>query len=133
MAAILAERWQDPVLLRPLETWDSRMQSEIESEILGRMAEGNRDFVVDLGAVTHIKFSVLPDLLGFHRQLRALGGSVALCGPSPYLLNILAAGDVPGTIPIYPSEACAALGTVGASAASLFWQEGERERSGLGV
>jgi len=130
---VMDDRWQDPVLLRPLETWDNRLQSEIEAEILGRMADGNRDFVVDLGMVTHIKYSVLPELLAFHRQLHALGGSLALCGPSAYLLNILAAGDVPGTVPIYPSEACAALGTFGASAASLLWQEGERERSGLGI
>ncbi len=131
--ALLADGWRDPVLLRPLEEWDSRLQSEIESEILGLMADGHRDFMIDLGAVTHIKFSVLPDLLGFHRQLHALGGNLVLAGPSPYLLNVLAAGDVPGTIPIYPSEACAALGTDGASAATLFSQEGERERTGLGV
>ena len=130
---LLADGWRDPVLLRPLEEWDSRLQSEIESEVLGLMAEGHRDFVVDLGAVTHIKFSVLPDLVGFHRQLRALGGTLALAGPSAYLLNVLAAGDVPGTIPIYPSEACAALGTDAASAATFIAQEGERERSGLGV
>ncbi len=130
---LLADNWRDPVHLKPLEEWNRRSESEIESEILGLMADGHRDFVIELGAVTHIKFSVLPDLLGFHQQLRALGGSLALSGPSPYLLNVLAAGDVPGTIPIYPSEACAALGTDGASVATLFSQEGERERSGLGV
>jgi anti-anti-sigma regulatory factor len=130
---LLTDNWQDPVLIRPLEDWDCGRESEIESEILGLMADGHRDFVIELSSVTHIKYSVLPDLLGFHRQLRALGGSLALAGPSPYLLNVLAAGDVPGTIPIYPSEACAALGTDGASVASLIMQEGERERSGLGV
>ncbi len=130
---LLADGWRDPITLRPIAEWDSRLESEIESEILGMMTDGSRDFVIDLSAVTHIKFSVLPDLMGFHRQLRALGGSLALQGPSPYLLNVLAAGDVPGTIPIYPSEACAALGTDAASAATLFSQEGERERTGLGV
>jgi anti-anti-sigma regulatory factor len=130
---LLADGWRDPITLRPIEEWDSRLESEIESEVLGLMTDGNRDFIIDLDAVTHIKFSVLPDLLGFHRQLLALGGSLALQGPSAYLLNVLAAGDVPGTIPIYPSEACAALGTDAASAATLFSQEGERERTGLGV
>jgi len=131
--AIQVDDWRNPVLLRPLEEWDSRLEREIESEIFGLLADGNRDFQIELAAVTHIKFSVLPDLLGFHRQLRSLGGSLALSGPSPYLLDVLAAGDVPGTIPIYPSEACAARGTEGASAASFLWREGERERSGLGV
>ncbi len=130
---LLADGWRDPRVLKPVEEWDSRLESEIESEVLGLMTDGNRDFIIDLGAVTHIKFSVLPDLLAFHRQLQSLGGSLALQGPSPYLLNVLAAGDVPGTIPIYPSEACAALGTDAASAATLFSQEGERERTGLGV
>ncbi len=130
---LLADGWRDPITLRPIEEWDSRLESEIESEILGLMADGNRDFIIELSAVTHIKYSVLPDLLEFHRQLHALGASLALQGPSSYLLNVLAAGDVPGTIPIYPSEACAALGTDAASAATLFSQEGERERTGLGV
>ena len=131
--ALFLEGWKEPAVLRPVDEWDSRMQSEVEAEVLALMAAGRRSFIVDLDAVTHLQWRILPGLVGLSRQVRQLGGTLVLSAPSPYLLDILAAGDVPGEIPIYPSEASAAMGTFGASAASVLWQEGERERSGLGV
>ena len=120
-------------MLRPVDEWDSRLQCEIEAEVLALMAEDHRSFIVDLEAVTHLQFRILPGLVSLSRQVQQLGGTLVLAGPSPYLLDILAAGGVPGEIPIYPSDASAAMGTLGASAASVLWQEGERERSGLGI
>lgn len=131
--ALFTEGWREPVMLRPVDEWDSRLQCEIEAEVLALMAVDHRSFIVDLEAVTHLQFRILPGLISLCRQVRQLGGTLVLAGPSPYLLDILAAGGVPGEIPIYPSDASAAMGTLGASAASVLWQEGERERSSLGI
>jgi len=130
--ALVVTRHADFVELRLLTDWDVRLQRELESEVLGLAAVGARSFAVNLLGVSHIQYRVLPELLGLHRQVRQLGGSLVVVGPSPYLLDILAAGDVPRQIPVFPSEASAALGIDSTSAAfDLTAQEGERRGSGL--
>ncbi|MDP6418667.1 MAG: STAS domain-containing protein [Candidatus Krumholzibacteria bacterium] len=127
------ETLREKVLLRPGGEWDSSVEMELKSRILGKMSEGYRDFVIDLSELGHIKYSILPDLLSFYRQIRRQGAELALASPSSYLLSILAAGDLAGQVPIYPSEACAGPDDWSSSAAMVHWQEGEREESGLGL
>lgn len=120
--------------LRPLDEWDERSQQDLSDRIRGRLAVGGRCFLVDLSHTLHIRYQVLADLKRLYGDVRRAGGELVLAAPSSYLLEILAAGDVPRTIPVYPSEASAAMGISHASAASFVVpQEGERRGSGLGI
>ena len=125
--ALISERRDDYLMLRPLGVWDANMQRELEAQIMGQAAIGVRNFVVDLLATEHLKFRIIPELLSLYGQVIRSGGDLVISSPSPYLLEILAAGDVPGRISVFPSEASAALGISSASVA--FWdylQDGER-------
>jgi len=130
--ALICEQRDDYLLLRPADEWDERMQTELTRTLRGALAAGGRSFVVDLAGTIHIRYRVLELLLALHRELRRAGGELVLASPSFYLMEILAAGDVPRSIPVYPSEASAALGIRHTSAAfSLVPQESESRGSGL--
>ena len=103
--ALLVEREARLVRLRPVGEWDTGLQRELEAEILSLAAIGARAFLIDLAATHHIQYRVLPEVLGLFRQIRQLGGELAISSPDSYLLEILAAGDIPRTIPVFPSEA----------------------------
>jgi hypothetical protein len=120
--------------LQPTDEWDERSQQELSDRIRGQLVVGVRCFLVDMTHTIHIRYQVLADLKRLYGDVRRAGGELVLAAPSSYLLEILAAGDVPRTIPVYPSEASAAMGISHASAASFVVpQEGERRGSGLGV
>ncbi len=120
--------------LRPFDEWDELTQAELSDKIRGQLVVGVRSFLVDLTHTIHIRYRVLADLKRLYAELRRAGADLALAAPSFYLLEILATGDVPRTIPVYPSEASAAKGISHASVASFAVpQEGERRGSGLGV
>ncbi len=126
------ERDGGRVLLRPVGSWDEELQRRLEKEILGLGAVGVSEFVIDLVEVQHIRFRVLPALLTLFHRVRRQGNDLAIARPNSYLLEILAAGDVPRTIPVFPSEASAALGIRDTPAVPICVpQEGEREGSGL--
>jgi len=130
--ALICEQRDDYLLLRPADEWDERLQGELARTLREALAAGGRSFVVDLAGTIHIRYRVLELLLTLHRELRGAGGELVLASPSFYLMEILAAGDVPRSIPVYPSEMSAALGFRQASAAcSLVPHEGERGGSGL--
>jgi anti-anti-sigma regulatory factor len=133
--ALLVEREAKLVRLRPVGEWDTGLQRELEAEILSLAAIGARAFLIDLAAAHHIQYRVLPEVLGLFRQIRQLGGELAISSPDSYLLEILAAGDIPRTIPVFPSEASAALGIIddAPAAVSAVPREGEREGSGLAI
>jgi anti-anti-sigma regulatory factor len=129
--SLMSEKRKEYHLLRPLDEWNLELQREIETEILWQATTGRRSFVIDLGLTSHIQFRVLPELLGFFRQIRKLGGELVISGPSSYLLEILAAGDVPRNIPVFTTENGAAMGVGTSNVAFVFDpQEGEREGSG---
>ncbi len=120
--------------LRPTDEWDERSQQELSDRIRGQLVVGVRRFLVDLTHTIHIRYQVLAGLKRLHGDVRRAGGELVLAAPSFYLLEILAAGDVPRTIPVYPSEASAAKGISHTSAASFAVpQEGERRGSGLAI
>lgn len=131
---LFSEMREETLCLRPCEEWDLQLQEQVTGRIRGQLAVGVRSFLVDLACTTHIKYRVLEGLKQLHREVRRAGGELALSSPSFYLLEVLAAGDVPRTIPVYPSEASAAMGICHASAAMFSnSQEGERRGSGLGI
>jgi anti-anti-sigma regulatory factor len=129
---LLVERDARLVKMRAMGELDISLQRELEAEVLSLATIGNKQFLVDLAATTHIQYKVLADLLGLYRQIQQLGGVLAISSPDAYLLEILATEDIPRTIPVFPSEASAALGIPDSSVA---WEsvprEGEREGSGL--
>ncbi|MCP4548904.1 MAG: STAS domain-containing protein [bacterium] len=126
--ALFSERRDDCLMLRPLGQWDETMQHEVEAQVLGQGAIGVQSFVIDLCGTEHIKFKVIPALLELAERIGKYGGDLVIASPSPYLLEILAAGDVPRRIPVFPSEASAALGVKSPSVAILsYLQDGERE------
>lgn len=131
---LFTERFDEEALLRPIGDWDQDLSREIRDEVLGLLAVGVRDFRVSLSRVGHIHYQTLSELKQLYGRVAALGGRLALYAPSPYLLEILAAGDIPRTIPVFPSEASAAMGFLRSSAAELLsLHEGEREGEGLAV
>lgn len=131
---LLSELRDGLLRLSPCDEWDVRVQEQLVAQVRGRLAVGVRRFLVNLERTTHIHYHVLADLCRLHGEVRRAGGELVLSAPGSYLLEILAAGDVPRTIPVYSSEASAAMGITQASAAFGFGtQEGERRGSGLGV
>ena len=129
---LISELRDDVLRLSPCDEWDEAVQAQIADQVRGRLAVGVRSFLVNLERATHIRYGVLAKLRDLHGEVRRAGGELVLAAPSFYLLEILAAGDVPRTIPVYPSEASAAMGISQASAAFFVGpQEGERRGSGL--
>ncbi|MCB1163214.1 MAG: STAS domain-containing protein [Candidatus Krumholzibacteriia bacterium] len=129
---LICEPMDGILTLRPADEWDDILHEELARAVRSRLATGGRSFLVDLAATTHIRFRVLSKLLDLHDEVKRAGGELVLAGPSFYLMEILAAGDVPRSIPVYPSEASAALGIrPDFAASSQFPHEGERRGSGL--
>ena len=103
----------------------------IEEKVGAGFREGVRTFIIDLEWTAHIKLKVLVSLRDLHAMVRGWGAEFMIAGPNSYQLEILAAGAVPGAIPVYPSWASAALEIDGAPVAPFFApQEGERRGSG---
>jgi len=129
---LISEPREGTLVLRPADEWDEALHAELSRIVRSQLGMGGRSFLVDLTATTHIRFRVLAKLLDLHSEVRRAGGELVLASPSFYLMEILAAGDVPRSIPVYPSEASAALGIRPDFAASLQQpREGERRGSGL--
>jgi hypothetical protein len=107
------------------------MQMAIEEKVGTGIREGVRTFIIDLEWTAHIKLTALVSLRGLYAMVRSWGAEFMIAGPNSYQLEILAAGDVPGAIPVYSSWASAALEIDGAPVAPFFAaQEGERRGSG---
>ncbi len=123
------ERYQ---CLRPVGDWDETMQAAIDEKIGAGLREGVRTIVIDLEWTDHIKLKALVSLRQLYASIRAWGSECMIVGPNSYQLEILAAGDVPGAIPVYVSKASAALEIDDAPVAPLvLTHEGERGGSGF--
>ncbi len=132
--SLFSEMKEGVLHIHPTDEWDERVQQELSDTVRGQLAVGTRSFLVDLAHTIHIRFRVLGSMKRLYDEVRRAGGELVIASPSFYLLEILAAGDVPRTIPVYPSETSAAMGISHASvASSLVPREGERRGSGLGV
>ena len=69
--------------------------NEYNSEAVGadlcRLAEGRQGLHLrlDLRAIRYATSSALGKLVGLHRRLRAAGGRLVLCGPTPEVAEVL--------------------------------------------
>ena len=131
-SSLLCKSHEQTLSLCPVGDWDEQTQAAIAERIGAGLREGNRTFVIDLEWTAHIKLRALTAFRESYAVIRAWGGECMIVGPSEYQYEILAAGDVPGAIPVYPSMASAALEIEVAPAAPSFApREGEREGSGF--
>lgn len=67
---------------------DEEVISYIGEELLRLITEGCRRIVLNLGTVEALATSMLGELLGVHKKIRAAGGRLALCEFTPQLREV---------------------------------------------
>ena len=69
----------------------SEYNSEAVGAELSRLAEGRPGLHLrlELAAIRYATSTALGKLVGLHRRLRAAGGRLVLCGPSPAVAEVL--------------------------------------------
>ena len=73
------ERRGAALVLSPQGRLDSTTAPEFEQRVRARMAEGNRDFVIDLGALDYVSSAGLWIFMIVGKALRAERGHIVLC------------------------------------------------------
>ena len=92
---------QGPVVVAYcLGTLDRSAVDDLADRVRALAFEGVRAVICSLERVSHIHFQALEPLVGLHRLLRDSGGRLVLTGASPYLMQILDFGGIPGQVDV---------------------------------
>lgn len=88
--------------------------AEFSAAFTSLFAEGHKQVLLDLSAVTYIDSATVGCLMDLYRQASALGGALRLVGVQKRVETMLTMTGAQNFLPMHPDEA-AALKSLGAS------------------
>ena len=78
--------------------------SRAQAELLKTLDWGGRSFLLDFGKVTLLDSSGLATLVRFYKELRARGGTLALCAVRPDAMRVFQLTKLDKIFTIFPDD-----------------------------
>jgi anti-anti-sigma factor len=95
-------------VVRPKGRLDSATSPEFEKDLLTRVEQGHALMVIDLSGLTFMSSAGLRTILLLARQLKTIGGRLALCSLSKPVREVFDATRCDALVDVFPSYEAAA-------------------------